>query len=214
MKIIKTTKLTNERFLNLYDIEYEVDGKIGHWTMASRKKPENLTCMTGTDQADSVCIVPKIKVDGKEYIVITKEYRQPIGDYVYSFPAGLVEEGEDPALSCLRELNEEIGAEEFESVTQISNVCYNSEGMTDESVVMYEVVVTKIGKQNLQDHEDIKTFFVPIEEVADFIKGKRLSTKAGIYLPMAVREYELEKKIEELESAKKKGEPGQPGSGK
>ena len=39
MKLVKVTKLTNERFLNLYDLEYEHEGKIIHWTMASRNSP-------------------------------------------------------------------------------------------------------------------------------------------------------------------------------
>ena len=159
MKLVKVTKLTNERFLNLYDLEYEHEGKIIHWTMASRNSPEQMVCNTGKDKADTVCIVPKVIVDGKEHVVITREYRQPIGDYVYSFPAGLVEDGENPLDCCARELEEEIGAVELAEVKQLSNVCYNSEGMTDESVVMFEVVVTKFDKQNLQDHEDINLFF-------------------------------------------------------
>ena len=200
MKLVKVTKLTNERFLNLYDLEYEHDGKVIHWTMASRNEPSQMICQTGKDKADTVCIVPRVKKDGKEFIVITKEYRQPIGDYVYSFPAGLVESGENPLECCARELEEEIGAIELEEVKQLSDICYNSEGMTDESVVMFEVVVTKMEKQNLQDHEDIKMQIVPIDELETFIQGKRLSTRAGIYLPMLAREYALKKQIEALKS--------------
>ena len=196
MNILEVKKLTDEKYLNLYSIKYEHDGKVGTWTVASRNKPETLTCVTGKDKADTVCVVPKIKVDGKEYIVLTKEFRQPIGDYVYSFPAGLVEEGEDPLTCCAREVQEEIGAEEISEVHQLSNICYNSEGMTDESVIMYEIVITKLGKQNLQDHEDIKTLIIPMEELEDFIKDKRLSTRAGIYCPMAAREFALRKEYE------------------
>ena len=198
MKLVNVTQLTNERFLNLYTLEYEHEGKTIRWTLASRNKPDALTCVTGKDKADTVCIVPKVRVDGKEFLVLTKEFRQPINDYVFSFPAGLVEEGEDPLTCCARELQEEIGAEEIAEVSQLTDVCYNSEGMTDESVVMYEVVVTKLGKQNLQDHEDIKTFFVPMEELADFIKGKRLSTRAAIYCPMIAREFALQKELAEV----------------
>ena len=205
MKLVNVTKLTDEKFLNYYKLEYEHEGQKIFWTMASRNNPENLVCVTGKGRADTVCMVPKVVVDGKEYLVLTKEFRQPIGDYVYSFPAGVVDEGERPEVSCLRELNEEIGAEEFESVTPLTDVCYNSEGMTDESVIVYEVVVTKFGKANLQDHEDIKTFIVPLDELEDFIKGKRMSTRAAIYCPMIAREYKLKKEIESLKS---QGQPG------
>lgn len=200
MKLVKVTKLTNERFLNMYDLEYEHEGKTIHWTIASRNNPENMVCVTGKDKADTVCVVPKVVQDGKEYIIMTREYRQPIGDYVYSFPAGLVEEGESAFESCIRELQEEIGAEEISDAKQLTNICYNSEGMTDESVVMFEVVITKLGKQNLQDFEDINMVIVPIEEMSDFIQNKRLSTRAAIYCPMIAREYELKKEIEQLKN--------------
>lgn len=200
MKLINVTQLTNERFLNLYTLEYEHEGKTIKWTLASRNKPEDLICVTGKQKADTVCIVPKIKIEGKEFLVLTKEFRQPINDYVYSFPAGLVEDGEEPLTSALRELKEEIGAEEIAEVNTLTNVCYNSEGMTDESVIIYEIVVTKLGKQNLQDHEDIRTFIVPIEELENFIKGKKLSSRAGIYCPMIAREYKLKKELEEAKN--------------
>ncbi len=200
MKLVNITKLTNERFLNLYMLEYEHEGKIIKWTLASRNEPDALVCLTGKEKADSVCIVPKIKIDGREFLVLTKEFRQPINDYVFSFPAGLVENGEDPLASALRELKEEIGAEEVAEVNNLTGVCYNSEGMTDESVIVYEMVVTKLGKQELQDHEDIRTFFIPIEELQNFIKDKKLSTKAGIYCPMIAREFALKKELEEAKN--------------
>ena len=200
MKLVNVKKLTNERFLNMYDLEYEHNGETIHWTLASRNKPEELVSVTGKQRADTVCIIPKIVKDGKECVIITKEFRQPINDYVFSFPAGLVESGEDLFECCARELKEEIGADEISEVNKLSNICYNSEGMTDESVVMFEVVISKLGKQNLQDHEDIKVFIVPIEELEKFTEGKNLSTKAGIYCPMIVREYELKKQLEELKN--------------
>ena len=200
MKLINVIQLTNERFLNLYTLEYEHEGKIIKWTLSSRNKPDTLTCVTGKDKADTVCIIPKVRINGKEFIVLTKEFRQPINDYVFSFPAGLVENGEDPLTCCARELQEEIGAEEITEVNQLTEVCYNSEGMTDESVVIFEVVVTKIGKQNLQDHEDIRVFFVPMEELEGFIKDKRLSTRAAIYCPMIAREFALKKELETIKN--------------
>lgn len=207
MDLVNVKKLTNERFLNLYQLEYEHDGQRIYWTLASRNNPEELVSVTGQEKVDTVCIIPKVMKNGKECVIMIKEFRQPINDYVYSFPAGLVEKDEDLFECCARELKEEIGADEISEVNKLTNICYNSEGMTDESVVMFEVVISKLGKQNLQDHEDIKVFIIPIEELENFTKGKKLSTKAGIYCPMITREYELKKQIESLKN------PSQPGSG-
>ena len=200
MKLVNVKKLTNERFLNMYMLEYEHNGEKIFWPVASRNKPEELVSVTGKEKVDTVCIIPKYVKDGKECVILTKAFRQPINAYVYSFPAGLVESGEDVFECCARELKEEIGADEISEVNKLTNICYNSEGMTDESVVMFEVVVSKLGAQNLQDHEDIKVFIVPVEDLEKFTKGKKLSTKAGIYCPMITREYELKKQIESLKN--------------
>ena len=75
--------------------------------------------------------------------------------------------------------------------------------MTDESVIVYEVLVTKMSEQDLQDHEDITTFFVPIEGLNEFLKGKRISTKAGIYCPMLVREHKLRQELKNKKNTRK-----------
>lgn len=203
MKLVNIIQLTNEKYLNMFVAEYEHEGKILRWTFSSRNSKDELICKTGGRKADTVCIIPRVIIDGKEYIVMTKEFRQPINDYIYSFPAGLVEKGEDPLVCCARELKEEIGADEIEEVHALSDVCYNSEGMTDESVIVYEVLVTKMSEQDLQDHEDITTFFVPIEGLNDFLKGKRISTKAGIYCPMLVREHKLRQELKNKKNTRK-----------
>lgn len=204
MKLVNVKQLTNGKYLNMFEMEYEHEGKIIHWTFSSRNSIDELICKTGEKKIDTVCIIPKIVIDGKECVVITKEFRQPINDYIYSFPAGLVEKGEDPFTCCARELKEEIGADEIDEVHALTDVCYNSEGMTDESVIIYEVLVTKISEQDLQDHEDIKTFFVPIEKLNEFLKGKRVSTKAGIYCPMLVREHKLKEELKNKKSNNRK----------
>ena len=205
MKLKNVKKLTNERFLNMFDLEYEHNGDIIHWTLASRNSAEDLVSVTGKEKIDTVCIIPKVVKNGKDCVILTKEFRQPINDYVYSFPAGIVEKGEDVFECCARELKEEIGADEISQVTKLTDICYNSEGMTDESVMMFEVVISKLGKQNLQDHEDIKVFIIPVEDLEKFTKGKKLSTKAGIYCPMITREYELKKQIESLKNTTEMG---------
>ena len=200
MKLIDVVQLTDEKFLNLFKLVYEHEGKIINWTISSRNKKEDLVCMLKNKKADTVCIVPRINVDGKEYLVFTKEFRQPTNGYVYSFPAGVVEQGEDPLLCAKRELKEEIGAEEISEVNQLTDVCFNSEGMTDESVIVYEVVVTKLGKQDLQDHEDINMFFVPIEELGEFMKDKPFNSKVAMYCAQEIKNFELKKQIEELKN--------------
>ena len=55
---------------------------------------------------DAVVVVP-ILPNGK--LLVESIYRHPYGRYVYEFPAGGIEEGEDPCVAGGRELTEETG---------------------------------------------------------------------------------------------------------
>lgn len=65
---------------------------------------------------------------------LVRQYRYPLGDYVYEFPAGLVESGEDTAAAGIREMYEETGLT-FTPVDAgaCSRPFFTTIGMTDES---------------------------------------------------------------------------------
>ena len=70
----------------------------------------------------------------KDRVVLVRQYRYPLGDYVYEFPAGLVESGEDMAAAGIREMYEETGLI-FTPVDAgaCSRPFFTTIGMTDES---------------------------------------------------------------------------------
>ncbi len=136
MEIKKADKLTDLKWLNLFDVAYvDQDGRPRSWQLASRSGAPK--CMTGKFNApDAVVIVPFHTAENK--VVIIKEYRVPLADYEYGFPAGLIDPGETVEQTARRELQEETGL----AVTRfrkISAPLYSSAGMTDESVAMVYV---------------------------------------------------------------------------
>lgn len=69
--------------------------------------------------------------------ILEREYRAGSNTFAYGLPAGLMEPGEEPEQSALRELHEETGvAVDSPADMHIDHVgdCYSSEGMTDEIV--------------------------------------------------------------------------------
>jgi ADP-ribose pyrophosphatase len=136
MKIKQADKLTNLKWLNMFDVTYvDKNGQTRSWQIVSReKKPK---CMTGKFKLpDAVVIVPFHHE--KRKVVITKEFRVPLADFEYGFPAGLIDEGETIEDAARRELREETGLD-LTRILKISPPIYSSAGMTDESVAMVYV---------------------------------------------------------------------------
>jgi ADP-ribose pyrophosphatase len=135
-KIRTSRKLTAKRWLNLFEVSYAArTGKEKLWQVATRK--ENPKCVTGRYQhPDAVVIVPFHTSENK--LVILREYRVPLNDYEYGFPAGLIDREESVEQATRRELMEETGLT-VSRFKRISPPIYSSAGMTDESVAMVYV---------------------------------------------------------------------------
>ena len=135
-EIKEARKLTDEKWLNLFDVKYVAKtGDEKSWQLATRQKEPK--CVTGRyDRPDAVVIVAFHKV--KDKMVITREYRVPLNDYEYGFPAGLIDGGESVEQATRRELREETGLTVSRFI-KMSPPIYSSAGMTDESVAMVYV---------------------------------------------------------------------------
>jgi ADP-ribose pyrophosphatase len=175
-KILNLEKLTNNKWLNLYSMKFlNKKGGETNWTFVSRKKvPE---CVIKNPIPDAVCIVPLINTPDGVRLVVIKEYRAPINDYEYGFPAGLVEEGYIKTVE--RELKEETGLD-IVQIRYISNPIYSSAGLTDESVVMAFVTAKgQITDINQEDSEDIEVLLLSIDDLKNLLKsGKCVGAKS------------------------------------
>lgn len=128
----KIQKKVGSRFLSYYEMEaIHRDGSISPYYVASRNPdPETLKAVTHENKPDGVVIYSVCR----DKVVLIRQYRYPIGGYVYEFPAGLVEPGEDMEQAAVREMYEETGL----TFTPIPAGCFSrpfftTVGMTDES---------------------------------------------------------------------------------
>ena len=129
---------THSRFLNYYELEaVHRDGSISPYYMTSRAKDASqLKAVTHQNRPDGV-ILYGVYGEEQDRVVLIRQYRYPLGDYVYEFPAGLVEEGEEMGAAGVREMYEETGL----TFTPVDAGCYSrpfftTVGMTDESCGM------------------------------------------------------------------------------
>lgn len=125
-------KLTDNRFLNLYELDASFrDGSSAPYYVASRRKSvDQLKAVTHDDHPDGV-ILYGVYGENRDKVVLIRQFRYPINGYVYEFPAGLVEPGEDMVQAGIREMYEETGLK-FTPVGT-AKPFFMTVGMTDES---------------------------------------------------------------------------------
>jgi ADP-ribose diphosphatase len=163
MKILGVEKLTDEKWLNLFAAKYRHKGKTGRWVFASRK----LDPQADKDSCDAVLIVPILHAPKQPpRLVMIKEYRVPVGDYIYGFPAGLLEQGESIEETVRREVLEETGLEVVR-IKRVSPALYSTSGMTDETAAMAFIDVRAVpgSTQRLEGSEDIEVVLLDFAEV-------------------------------------------------
>lgn len=136
MKIRRHRKISETRWLNLFEVSYEDHkGMPRSWLLATRQPAPK--CTSGDfDRPDAVVIVAFHPASQK--LVVTREYRVPLAGFEYGFPAGLVDPGESVTAAVERELKEETGLQ-LTRVLRTGPPVYSSAGMTDESVAMVYV---------------------------------------------------------------------------
>ena len=128
-------KLTDNRYLNLYELDAIFrDGSRAPYYVASRRKNiDSLKAVTHDDHPDGV-ILYGVYGEQRDRVVLVRQFRYPLNGYVYEFPAGLVEPGEDMLSAGIREMKEETG---LEFVPLEGGACsrpfFTTIGMTDES---------------------------------------------------------------------------------
>lgn len=173
----KITQLTDEKWLNLYDVAYQrADmAKPHHWLMCSRKaKP-----VEDAQVPDAVVIVPVLQTADGPRLVLTREFRAAIWDYEVGFPAGLIDDGETIESTIRRELKEETGLDVTE-IRHISEPVYSSAGLSDEccnmAIVEASGVPTTAGNE---EHEDIEVLLMDVEDIKQLLKSKsKIAAKA------------------------------------
>lgn len=179
MKFKGIQKKEEGKFITRYDLCYEtIDHKEKIYEIISRKK--NLTTLEeiNGDKPDAVVIICTDETD--EHILINKEYRMAVGDFVYNFPAGLIDPGEHYEESAKRELWEETGLELYE-INDFIGPSYSAVGFSN------EINVTVVGKargefaKSTSTVEEIEAGWYTREEVRELLKTNRFAARTQAY---------------------------------
>ena len=187
MKIIETENLFQSQFVNLNATKFaDRDGDEKFWVWAQRPNDQR-----------AVMIVPYINFGFKPFsakppagyqkdmrIVLTKEFRVPLNDYEFGFPAGLIGGDEEIVDAATRELFEETNLK-IEKIIQVSPFVYNTAGLSDESIAMVFCEASGLpSNKNSEASEDIKVIIATPDNVHEIISNpaNKIAAKAWLIL--------------------------------
>ena len=185
-KITGITKKTENPFVNLYELDRESKkGQKGKYYVASRAKSEkDLKLVTGKNSPDGV-VIYSLYGEKQDKVILIRQYRYSLNDFVYEFPAGLVEDGEPYKEAAIREMKEETGLE-FTPLTVNSayeKPAFTTVGLTDEScAIVFGTSTGEISKEFQEDTEEIEVVLADREEVRRILKEEKVAIMCSYML--------------------------------
>ena len=185
-RVVEIIRQTDNKYLNLYEFQAKRrNGKVAPYFVASRAgRGETLKAMSDSVSPDGV-IIYGVYGEKKDKLVLVKQFRYPINDYVYEFPAGLVEPGEDMLEAAIREIYEETGLEfkPRKAHEAYSKPFFTSTGMTDECCgTVYGYCSGIPSNLNQEESEDIEVVLADREECKRILKEEKVAIKCAYML--------------------------------
>lgn len=175
----KIQKLTDKPHLNFYEMEaIRRDGGSFSYFQASRASClENLKAVSHQNNPDGV-IICGVYGESMDRLVLIRQFRYPIGDYVYEFPAGLIDHGEDPLTAATRELFEETGL--HLTPIQSTRPFFTSAGLTDESCsTVFGYCHGTPTNCHQEETEEIQVILADREECRRILKEEHVALMCG-----------------------------------
>ena len=164
-EVKKRETLHSGQWLSLEDIRYtNSDGIERSWESVSR-----------LHAGGAVLIVAE--TIPSEKLILVRQFRPPADGFVIEFPAGLVDDGEKPSETAVRELQEETGY--TCSVREVMPPAFSSPGLSSETVRFVFAEVDEYAQVNstlqteFDESEEIETLLVARDEIYDFLIEQR-----------------------------------------
>ncbi len=179
MQVKKIEKKHEGKFITRYDVTYLLNnGEEKVYEIISRDK--NITDISQLRKTEPDSVVLIMEDETGEKILLNREFRMSIGEWIYNFPAGLIDPGESPAVAAARELREETGLELKEIKDEIDGG-YSAIGFSNELTVCFVGVAGGEFKESTSFEEEIEACWYTRAEVRELLKTAKFAARTQAY---------------------------------
>ncbi|MBQ2604807.1 MAG: NUDIX hydrolase [Clostridia bacterium] len=166
-------------YITYYKIRYETEGgneKI--YEMISRDPAIESQDDLNSKKPDAVIMI--VHDSTGEKLLLNFEYRMAVGEWVYNFPAGLIDSGETVVEAAARELREETGLR----LTQIKDIwkeSYSAVGFSNEKGSVVIAAAEGTIQKSDSEAEEIKAAWYTKDEVRFLLSEYRFAARTQAY---------------------------------
>lgn len=175
------------KFLTRYDLIYEIEeGFLKTYEIVSRNN--NIKNIDDLCRSKVDAVVMIMHDESNEKILLCREFRMSLGQYIYSFPSGLIENNESAIDCAIRELKEETGLK----ITKIEILfpeSFSAVGICNEKSICLIGNASGTIKNNTSGNERICSKWYTQKEVEEILQNGYISARTQMYCYMWLREH-------------------------
>ena len=180
MKLNSLDTVLEMPYFHVYYAMYEnrETSHIAQYDIVSRNKNLTMQNLGRNLPVSAVAILPVDPVNRR--ILLTREFRMPVNDYLVAIPAGLVDPGEDVRAAVIRELREETGC--IADGVMVLPPAFSCIGLTDETAACAIVTVRQQGETAQEENEEITSRWYSYEQALAIMTDPKVRTGARAQL--------------------------------
>ena len=172
-------KIHEGRFITRYDVDYlTTKGTVKTYEIISRNR--NIRTLEELQNRNPDSVVMILTDAQGERILLNREYRMAMAQWIYNFPAGLIDPGETPEESAKRELWEETGLQ-LVRIDDILDNSYSAIGFSNERNICVFGVAEGEFRESTSAEEEILPGWYTKEEIRNLLRTEFFAARTQAY---------------------------------
>lgn len=172
-------KVHEGKFITRYDVDYvTAEGNPKTYEIISRNR--NIQTLNDLQNRKPNAVVMILTDESGELILVNREYRMAMAQWIYNFPAGLIDPGESPEESARRELREETGLR-IVRIDDVLDNSYSAVGFSNERNVCVFGIAEGEFRKSTSDAEEITPGWYTKEEIKQLLRTEPFAARTQAY---------------------------------